>query len=52
MIQIQNIPLAPDGGPEQLRKRAARLLGLRPEQLEELTLVRQSIDARKKSDVH
>ena len=52
MIRIQNIPLPIGGGEEQLRKRAARLLGLHPGQLRSLTLARQSIDARKKSDVH
>ena len=52
MIQIQNIPLPIGGGEEQLRKRVARLLGLNPGQLRALTLARQSIDARKKSDVH
>ena len=52
MIRIQNIPLPIGGGEEQLRKRAARLLGLNPGQLRSLTLARQSIDARKKSDVH
>ena len=30
MIRIQNIPLPIGGGEEQLRKRAARLLGLNP----------------------
>ena len=52
MIQIQNIPLPIGGGEEQLRKRAASLLGLNPGQLRSLTLARQSIAARKKSDVH
>ena len=52
MIQIQNIPLPIGSGEEQLRKRAARFLGLNPGQLRSLTLARQSIDARKKSDVH
>ena len=47
MIRIQNIPLPIGGGEEQLRKRAARLLGLNPGQLRSLTLARQSIDARK-----
>ena len=51
MIQIANIPLPPEGGEELLRKKAARILGLRPGQLQSLTLARQSIDARKKSDV-
>ena len=52
MIRIQNIPLSLDGDLEQLRKKAACILGVRPGALEELTLVRQSIDARKKQDVH
>ena len=52
MIQIQNIPLPIGGGEEQLRKRAARLLGLNPGQLRSLTLARQSIDARNRSEVH
>lgn len=52
MIRIQNLSLPLDGDLEQLRKRAARVLGVRPGALEDLTLVRQSIDARKKQDVH
>ena len=52
MIRIQNISLPLDGGAELLRKRAAGLLGLRPGQLRSLVLARQSIDARRKSDVH
>jgi len=52
MIQIGNLPLPVGGDMEQLRKRAARALGLRPGGLGELTILRQSIDARNKSDVH
>ena len=52
MIRIQNIPLSLDGDLEQLRNKAARALGVRPGTLESLTLVRQSIDARNKGDVH
>ena len=52
MLRISNIPLPVEGGMEQLRKRAARALGVRPGALGELTVVRQSIDARKKDDVH
>ena len=52
MIQIGNLLLPVDGDMEQLRKRAARALGLRPGGLGELTILRQSIDARNKSDVH
>ena len=51
MIKLSNLSLPLDGGPDLLRKKAARLLGLRPDQLGELTLVRQSIDARDKHQV-
>ena len=52
MIQINNLSLPVGGTPEQLKKRAARALGISPEQIGELRLIRQSIDARKKNDVH
>lgn len=52
MIQISNLSLPVGGGEEQLRKRAARVLNLRPEDIGELRLIRQSIDARKKNDIH
>ena len=52
MIQIGNIPLPVGAGLEELRKKAARALGVRTNTLGELTIVRQSIDARNKGDVH
>ena len=52
MIQISNIHLPLGGGEDQLRKKAERILGLRPGQIEQIDLVRQSVDARRKSDVH
>ena len=52
MLRIQNIALPLDGGEAQLKKKAARILGLKPDAVTRLTLARQSIDARKKSDVH
>ena len=52
MLRIQNIPLPVDGGKGQLKKKATRILGIRPDAIQSLTLARQSIDARKKSDVH
>ena len=52
MLRISNLPLPVEGGMERLRERAARALGVRPGALGELTIVRQSIDARKKGDVH
>lgn len=52
MIKIQNIPLPIGGGLEQLKKRAGRILGIRTEDISAISLARQSIDARRKSDVH
>ena len=51
MIQIRNLSLPIEGGMEQLRRRAARSLGVRLGTLGELTVVRQSIDARDKYNV-
>ena len=52
MLQVSNLKLPVDGNEELLRRRAARALGVRPDDILELSLHRQSIDARKKSDVH
>ena len=52
MIRIGNLPLEPGENWERLRQKAARALGLRPGQLGELAVVRQSIDARRKDQVH
>ena len=52
MLRIQNISLPLDGSQGQLKKKAARILGVKPEVITGLSLARQSIDARKKSDVH
>ena len=52
MIRIGNLPLPVDGDMALLRKRAARALGVRPGALGELEIIRQSIDARDKGNVH
>ena len=52
MIRIGGLALPVDGDLDQLRKRAARTLGVRPGALGELDIVRPSIDARRKDDVH
>jgi len=52
MLQITNLRLDIGAGEEQLRKKAAKVLGVRPVDIRELALTRQSIDARKKNDVH
>ena len=52
MLRIGNLPLPIGGDLEQLRRQAARALGVRPGALGEMEIVRQSIDARKRSNVH
>ena len=52
MIRLDNLTLAPAGGPEQLKCKAAKALGVSPEVITRHTILRQSIDARKKHDVH
>lgn len=52
MIRVGNLNLPIDGDFEELRKRAAKALGVRPGALEDLEIVRQSIDARGRSGVH
>lgn len=52
MIRVRDIPLPLNGDLNQLKKRAARLLNLHPEQISDLKMARRSVDARNKSDVH
>ncbi len=52
MIQIGNLGLLPGESVDRLREQAAKALGVRPGALGELSIVRQSIDARRKRDVH
>ena len=52
MLLIQNLKLPVGSGPDDLKCAAARALGVSPADIQELSLRRQSIDARKKSDVH
>ena len=51
MIRLSNLILPPEGSQEQLKRKAAGLLGVSPDSLTHFALVRQSIDARKKPDV-
>ena len=52
MLQISNLRMDVGDGPQQLRQKAARMLDVAPADILELSLTRQSIDARKKQDVH
>ena len=51
MIKIQNLSLPLDYTPEDLARRAAKLLGVSPDSLDRVLLLRRSVDARKKQDV-
>lgn len=52
MLQISNLRLDIGADEKQLHKKVAKVLGIRPDDILDLSLTRQSIDARKKSDVH
>ncbi len=52
MLKISEIVLPLDGGEEQLRRLAAKRLKVAPEKIIKLELVKKSVDARKKNDVH
>ena len=51
MLKLSNLNLPPAHDGQTLRRKAASLLGLKPGELGTLTILRQSIDARKKSEV-
>ncbi len=52
MIQVRGLRLMPGEDGDALRKRAAKKLGLRPGEIREYRLLRRSLDARRKDDVH
>ncbi len=52
MILVRNLRLGPDEPEEALKGRAAKKLRLAPERIETLRLVKRSLDARKKEDLH
>lgn len=51
MIRIRDIALPTEHNPQQLQYEAAMLLKISPSKIRKLTIVRRSIDARKKPDV-
>ncbi len=52
MIRVRDLKLPLNGDMEQLKKRAARVLNIRPGDIEQMHIARQSIDARNKAEVH
>ena len=52
MIKFSSINVPVGENAEQIKERAARLLGIAPDEMRDFAINRMSIDARKKSDVH
>ena len=52
MIRVRDLKLPLNGDMEQLKKCAARALNVRPGDIEQMHIARQSIDARNKAQVH
>ena len=51
MLKLSNLSLPVGHGPKELERKAAAILGIKPSALGGVTILRQSIDARKKSEV-
>lgn len=51
MIRIHQLKLSIYHKPDELKKKAAKMLRISPEQIRSLHIVRQSVDARKKEDI-
>lgn len=52
MIKISNIALPVNYNENDLKTKAARILGISPDSINDISLSRLSVDARKKTDVH
>lgn len=52
MLRLNNLPLPLDKGERELRLAAAKKLNIRAEELLSLRIVKKSVDARDKGDVH
>ncbi len=52
MLRIQQLKVNVNHKPEELLEKAARVLGIKSEEIIELRPVKRSLDARKKDDIH
>ncbi len=52
MIELRNLRLSPDESEKLLKKKAAKALRLDAGSIKELKILKKSLDARKKSDIH
>ncbi len=51
MLRINQIKVLPEAGEENIRKKAAAVLGIKQVDIEKLVIMKQSIDARKKPEI-
>ncbi|MEG0321431.1 MAG: hypothetical protein RR606_04500, partial [Oscillospiraceae bacterium] len=51
MIRLSNLKLSPESTPQALRAAACRQLKLKDDDVTEFTIVRQSIDARRRGEI-
>lgn len=51
MIRVTQVKLPAGHRPEDLKRKAAKLLKIRPEEVKAVKIIKQSIDARKKEDI-
>ena len=52
MIRIRNLRLLPGEPEELLKERAAKKLRIAPEQIREVRILKRSLDARKRTEIH
>ncbi|MBR5261112.1 MAG: hypothetical protein IKV47_02955, partial [Oscillospiraceae bacterium] len=52
MILVRNIPMAVGENEGKLRRKAARTLGVDGSEIKDLKIIKKSLDARRKNDVH
>lgn len=51
MIRINEIRVEKDAGMAQVKKKAARILGLKPSEITDIRVLKRSVDARKKDSI-
>ena len=51
MLRVNQIKVHPEAGEENIRKKAAAVLGIKQVDIEKLVIMKQSIDARKKPEI-
>ncbi len=52
MIRVNNIRLSLQEEPEKIEKKLLRMLKIAPQELQQWRMIRRSLDARKKEDIH